>query len=113
MEQHITMNGKAYKHYSTKDIEELTLPSSAAYNDIALHYFIQYHLHLQLKEATAYAHSNGIILKGDIAIGIYRYGTDAWQNPELYNMQVQAGAPPDDFAVKGQNWGFQPTIGNV
>ena len=96
----------AYKHYSTKDIEELTLPSSAAYNDIALHYFIQYHLHLQLKEATAYAHSNGIILKGDIAIGIYRYGTDAWQNPELYNMQVQAGAPPDDFAVKGQNWGF-------
>src|SRR5215211_7836005 len=27
-------------------------------------------------------------------------------NPELYNLSEQAGAPPDDFAVKGQNWGF-------
>lgn len=74
--------------------------------DIGLQYFIQYHLHLQLKEATAYAHANGIIVKGDIAIGVYRHGADAWQYPELYHMEAQAGAPPDDFAVKGQNWGF-------
>src|SRR4029079_3498020 len=46
------------------------------------------------------------VLKGDIPIGIYRYGCDAWTNPSLYNMNEQAGAPPDDFAVKGQNWGF-------
>ncbi|MFT3678799.1 MAG: 4-alpha-glucanotransferase [Ferruginibacter sp.] len=26
--------------------------------------------------------------------------------PALYNMNAQAGAPPDDFAIKGQNWGF-------
>ncbi len=96
----------AFRNYNPADIEALTAKTSTAYNDIAIHYFIQYHLHLQLKEATEYAHNNGIILKGDIAIGIYRYGTDAWQAPELYNMQVQAGAPPDDFAVKGQNWGF-------
>jgi 4-alpha-glucanotransferase len=53
-----------------------------------------------------YAHKRGIALKGDIPIGIYRYGADAWTAPELYNMDRQAGAPPDDFAVKGQNWGF-------
>ncbi len=63
-------------------------------------------MHLQLKEATAYAHKNGIIVKGDLPIGIYRYGCDAWMAPELYNMNAQAGAPPDDFAIKGQNWGF-------
>src|SRR5690606_16750685 len=44
--------------------------------------------------------------KGDLPIGIYRYGSDAWMAPELYHMDQQAGAPPDDFAVKGQNWGF-------
>ncbi len=71
-----------------------------------MHYFTQYHLHLQLKEATAYAHKNGIVVKGDIPIGIYRNSVDAWMAPELYNMDAQAGAPPDDFAVKGQNWGF-------
>ncbi|WP_457817447.1 4-alpha-glucanotransferase, partial [Staphylococcus aureus] len=39
-------------------------------------------------------------------MGVYRYGVDTWQQPELYHMDFQAGAPPDDFAIKGQNWGF-------
>ena len=55
--------------------------------------------HLQLKEATAYAHKNGIIVKGDIAIGVYRHGADAWQNPDFLapiegrgtNIQVSEG----------------------
>ncbi len=67
---------------------------------------MQWHLHLQLKDAVDYAHSQGLVVKGDIPIGIYRYSCDAWQQPELYNMDAQAGAPPDDFAIKGQNWGF-------
>ncbi len=96
----------SHNNYQQEEIEALCAKGSKVFDAIAIHYFIQYHLHLQLKEATEYAHANGIILKGDIAIGIYRYGTDAWQSPELYNMNVQAGAPPDDFAVKGQNWGF-------
>jgi 4-alpha-glucanotransferase len=78
----------------------------AAGEGIALHYFIQYHLHCQLKEATEYAHANGIILKGDLAIGVYRHGADTWRQPELFHLDVQAGAPPDAFAAKGQNWGF-------
>lgn len=96
----------SYKQYNSKEISVLTHPGSEAYQGIALHYFIQYHLHLQLKSATEYAHANGIIVKGDIPIGIYRFGADAWQHPELYHMDMQAGAPPDGFAIKGQNWGF-------
>jgi 4-alpha-glucanotransferase len=92
--------------YDPRDIEKLSLPGSKAFNDVAIHYFIQYHLHLQLKEAADYAHKRGVVLKGDIPIGIYRYSCDAWVEPELYSMCMQAGAPPDDFAVKGQNWGF-------
>ena len=92
--------------FDSRDIEKLTLPGSKTFNQIRLHYFIQYHLHRQLKEAADYAHKKGIVLKGDIPIGIYRYGCDAWVEPELYSLCVQAGAPPDDFAVKGQNWGF-------
>ncbi len=96
----------AYKLYNAADIAQLTNANSPAHDDIGLHYFIQYQLHLQLKEATAYAHERGVIVKGDIAIGVYRHGADAWQNPELYHLGCQAGAPPDDFAIKGQNWGF-------
>ncbi len=96
----------AYQTYNEQAIQELTAEGAAAYKDISLYYFIQYHLHVQLKDAAAYAHAHGIILKGDIAIGVYRHGVDAWQDPSLYHLDFQAGAPPDDFAVKGQNWGF-------
>ncbi|HTR43561.1 MAG TPA: 4-alpha-glucanotransferase, partial [Pseudomonadales bacterium] len=75
-------------------------------DDVAFHLFIQFHLHQQLKEATEYARANGIIVKGDIAIGVFRHGADVWQEPELFHMDAQAGAPPDPFAAKGQNWGF-------
>jgi 4-alpha-glucanotransferase len=75
-------------------------------DDVAFHLFIQFHLHRQLKEATEYARGAGIIVKGDIAIGVFRHGADVWQEPELFHMDAQAGAPPDPFAAKGQNWGF-------
>ena len=97
---------KLYSQYDREAIEKYVSPKAKHYENIALQYFIQYHLHKQLQEAAEYAHKNGIILKGDIPIGIYRYGCDAWVQPELFHFDVQAGAPPDDFAVKGQNWGF-------
>jgi 4-alpha-glucanotransferase len=92
--------------YNEAEVERLCNPKSKTFSKIAFHLFVQYHLDLQLKDAVSYAHKRGIALKGDIPIGIYRYGCDAWTAPELYNMNMQAGAPPDDFAVKGQNWGF-------
>jgi 4-alpha-glucanotransferase len=95
-----------YSVYDEDAVQRLVAPTQRFYDDIAVHYFAQYHLHLQLKEATAYAHKKGIIVKGDLPIGIFRHSCDAWVQPELYNMAEQAGAPPDDFAVKGQNWGF-------
>lgn len=92
--------------YDKEAIEKLSAPTQRHYASIAVHYFTQYQLHLQLTDAVSYAHKNGIVLKGDIPIGVYRYSCDTWVQPELYHMDAQAGAPPDDFAVKGQNWGF-------
>jgi len=97
---------KLYSQYDKEAIEKYVSPKAKHYENIALQYFIQYHLHLQLQDAAEYAHKNGIILKGDIPIGIYRYGCDAWVQPELFHFDVQTGAPPDSFAIKGQNWGF-------
>ncbi len=92
--------------YKEKEIEKLVSPKAAHYDEVAIHYFVQWHLHCQLRAAVEYAHERGLVLKGDIPIGIYRYSCDAWVAPDLYNMEMQAGAPPDDFAVNGQNWGF-------
>ena len=68
--------------------------------------FVQYHLDVQLSEVCAYAHSKGVVFKGDLPIGISRTSVDAWLYPELFHMDSQAGAPPDAFSADGQNWGF-------
>ncbi len=97
---------ESQRDYDPQQIAALATPGSAAWDEVALSFFMQYHLHQQLREATEYAHSKGVILKGDIPIGVCRHGADAWQQPELYRMEMQAGAPPDAFGIKGQNWGF-------
>jgi 4-alpha-glucanotransferase len=95
-----------YSQYQQQEIDKLVLHPHQDYEEVALHLFIQYHLHVQLLESIATIHQLGLAVKGDIPIGINRNSADAWQQPELYNMNMQAGAPPDDFAVAGQNWGF-------
>ncbi len=97
---------KTHKAYDETKVQKLVAPPQKHYDQVAFFYFVQYHLHLQLKEISDYAHNQKMVLKGDIPIGIYRYGCDAWVKPSLYNIDQQAGAPPDNFAVKGQNWGF-------
>jgi 4-alpha-glucanotransferase len=100
-----TSDFSRWPEHSKFDAEKIA--ALIANNDeVAFHYFVQFHLHQQLREATAHAHAAGLVVKGDLAIGVFRHGADAWQAPELYNMELQAGAPPDAFAAKGQNWGF-------
>jgi len=95
-----------FSKYDKKKIEQLSKAGSADRDDVMIHYFIQFHLDLQLQEVTNYARKNGVVLKGDIPIGISPNSVEAWTEPHLFNLDGQAGAPPDDFAVKGQNWGF-------
>jgi 4-alpha-glucanotransferase len=95
-----------YATFTSKIIKTLADPKAKSYDEVAFFYFVQYHLDKQLREAAAYAASLGVVLKGDLPIGIYRYSVDAWVAPHLYNMDGQAGAPPDPFSDNGQNWGF-------
>jgi 4-alpha-glucanotransferase len=74
--------------------------------EVPFYYFVQYVLSRQMSEAHEYARQKGIILKGDIPIGVNRNGCDVMQEPRYFNLNGQAGAPPDDFSVNGQNWGF-------
>lgn len=69
-------------------------------------YFLQYILHVQLRTASEYARNKGVLLKGDIPIGISPNSVEAWTEPYYFNLNGQAGAPPDPFSETGQNWGF-------
>lgn len=92
-----------YAKYSARKIEGFIAENR---EEADYHAFVQFHLSRQLKEARDYAHSLGVILKGDLPIGVSRTSVDAWQNPSQFHLDSQAGAPPDAFAADGQNWGF-------
>lgn len=97
---------KEFAAFDLKKIEGFYNEKHKEFEAVQFYIFLQYHADLQLKFAHQYAVDKKVILKGDLPIGIYRHSCDAWVAPELYNMNEQAGAPPDDFAVLGQNWGF-------
>ena len=95
-------------HNTWDEGERKTLSDSRtkAYKEVEFFYFLQFILNQQMQEAHEHAKAKGVILKGDIPIGVNRYGCDVWMEPKYFNLNGQAGAPPDDFSVNGQNWGF-------
>ena len=76
------------------------------HDDVTYIYYVQYLLHTQLLAAGDYARSRGIVIKGDIPIGICRDSVEAWMQPEYFHLDSQTGAPPDAFSGNGQNWVF-------
>lgn len=92
--------------YSVYDKSKVNAYARCNKKAVELYYYVQYNLDKQLSDAIQYAHSKRLIIKGDLPIGISSTSVDAWVNPRLFNLDKQAGAPPDDFSFKGQNWGF-------
>ncbi|MFT5239737.1 MAG: 4-alpha-glucanotransferase [Candidatus Promineifilaceae bacterium] len=95
-----------HRRMTMKDCVAFASPKADHFDDVAVHYFIQYHLHLQLLDAATYARERGVALKADIPIGVFRHSVDTWMDPDSFNMDGQAGSPPDYFSIDGQNWGF-------
>ena len=89
-----------------KERESMTKSTTKIYKEVAFWYFIQFNLDQQMRAAHKHARKQRVILKGDIPIGISRDGVEAWVEPKYFNLNGQAGAPPDAFSVNGQNWGF-------
>ncbi len=102
-----TLDSKEFKQWFAENKEWLE-PYALWLNkeSALLVYFTQYHLHIQLKAAADYARSKGIVLKGDIPIGVNADSVETATHPELFNLDSQTGAPPDAFSHNGQNWGF-------
>ena len=93
-------------NWKEEDRKALSNVRTKAYQEVAFYYFVQFILNNQMKEVHKFAKSKGVILKGDIPIGVNRCGCDVWTEPRYFHMNGQAGAPPDDFSENGQNWGF-------
>jgi 4-alpha-glucanotransferase len=67
--------------------------------------WLQWLVEQQLDNATA-----GLAVIQDLPIGVDPEGADAWAWQDLFAAEVTVGAPPDQFNVKGQDWGLPPFI---
>jgi 4-alpha-glucanotransferase len=92
--------------FDREKVDAVTAPAHPLWPEVSYHIWLQCELDRQLSDAVKHLHARGIALKGDLPIGIDRHSVDAWSAPHLFKMDSQAGAPPDAFSVKGQNWGF-------
>lgn len=87
-------------------VESRSILGVNAQYEVLKHAFRQYYLHRQLMTLRQQADKYGVLLKGDLPIGVSMNSVDVWQNPDLFHLDMQAGAPPDAFSTEGQNWGF-------
>ncbi len=104
-----TLDTKEFKDWfeDNKDwLEPYALWIEKEQGDFDLVYYIQYHLHIQLKAAADYARQKGVVIKGDVPIGVNRESVETAIHPEFFHLNAQAGTPPDTFSQNGQNWGF-------
>ena len=96
----------SHREWTEAERGQLSNPRTKAYKKLAFFYYVQFVLDQQMCVAHEHAMARGVILKGDIPIGVDRTGCDVWFEPHYFNLDGQAGAPPDAFAANGQNWGF-------
>lgn len=68
--------------------------------------WIQMILCKQLRETKSVLEQDGIFLMGDMPILTSINSADVWSKRHLFNRNLSAGAPPDQFSYDGQNWGF-------
>jgi len=94
-----------YSRVSAGDIQSL-------WDDPALreeHFFwvwLQKVLDRQFSQAAGAIRDSGLLLQGDLPILMNEDSCDVWANPEIFRTDLSAGAPPDMYSPKGQNWGF-------
>ena len=97
---------KDHNQWDEADRKRLSEPRTKEYKAVAFWYYVQFVLGEQMKAVHEYARQHHVILKGDIPIGVNRYSCDVWTEPRYFNLNGQAGAPPDSFSENGQTWGF-------
>lgn len=72
---------------------------------VRFHCWLQWLANRQLDEL-----GNAIPFVSDLAVGVDPGGADAWSDQDLLALDARVGAPPDDFAAEGQDWGLPPYI---
>ncbi|NOY39359.1 MAG: 4-alpha-glucanotransferase [Nitrospirae bacterium] len=117
LHEHFTQKGLCHwkdwpKEYHSTDTHEVRMFRERHEKRITFHKYIQWLINEQLGDASKKAGESGMSvgLYRDLAVGSLADGSDVWGSQEIFAIDVNVGAPPDNFSLRGQNWGFPPLI---
>lgn len=96
-----------YHRCDTDSIQEF---KQEHWREILFHKYVQWQLELQLSHVQEYAKQRGMLigLYHDLAVASDRCGADFWAYQNYFLHDARVGAPPDAFALQGQDWGCPP-----
>jgi len=72
------------------------------------HLYVQWLAQEQMEQSAAHGERAGVKLYLDLPLGVSPHGYDVWRERQSFALDADAGAPPDMFFTRGQNWAFAP-----
>ncbi|MFP3983277.1 MAG: malto-oligosyltrehalose synthase [Desulfurivibrionaceae bacterium] len=98
--------------YHRPDSEAVAAFTAAHGERLEFFEYLQWQSWLQLEAAgrRAWELGLGVGLYQDLAVSVDSGGAEVWANQDLYGLEARTGSPPDDFNLKGQDWGLPPWI---
>lgn len=85
------------------------LGSADCDQDIVRYYaYTQWLAHEQMQALTTAGKVSNVKFYLDLPLGVHPDSFDVWSHRATFALGANAGAPPDPFFTKGQNWGFAP-----
>jgi len=96
--------------YRDRDSEAVARFEAQHETQVEYHEYLQWQASLQIGRASTRCEALGMSvgLYMDLAVSVDRGGADAWGERGCLALGASVGAPPDDFNLKGQDWGLPP-----
>ena len=118
LREHFQKTGKGYswnnwpKAYHRPSGKAVRTFRETHEKEVLYYQYLQWLIDGQLRDVAEEAknHRMKIGLYHDLAVGSIGGGSDAWNYHDVIAGDADLGAPPDDFNINGQNWGFPPFI---
>ena len=100
--------GEPWQEWPERLREGTLAPADYDEEDRRYYLWTQWAAEQQVRALATAARRRGPGLYLDLPLGVHASSYDVWRRRDLFAEGAAAGAPPDAFFTKGQNWGFPP-----
>ncbi len=100
--------GESWQNWPGRLRDGTLAPADYDEEDRRYYLWTQWAADQQIGSMAKEARRRGPGLYLDLPLGVHGSSYDVWCERDLFAVDASAGAPPDAFFTKGQNWGFPP-----